>query len=132
MKLIPPRVHEDPVAEAKVMLVFPINFKKNKFFNIAGCKVSKGLIKKSDRVRLMRGGKEVFKGKIDTLKHLKDDVKEVKVGTECGISLEDFDDVKVGDIIQTLKTREEMITLADLEKLKAEDDAIENYIEEEN
>ncbi|KAK8922434.1 Translation initiation factor IF-2 [Metarhizium anisopliae] len=87
--------------EADILQVFPINLKKRVFKNIAGCRVRNGSIKKSSLVKVLRKGKVIFDGNIDTLKHVKKDVMEMGKGTECGIGLEGFEDFEVDDQIQT-------------------------------
>jgi len=67
---------------------------------IAGSRVLDGLIRRGAQVRLLRGGAAVYDGKIETLRRMKDDVREVAVGLECGIVLENHNDVQVGDIIE--------------------------------
>jgi len=73
-------------------------FKVSKVGNIAGCFVTDGHIQRGSKIRLIRDGKLITEGlSIDTLKRLKDDVKEVKAGLECGIKLAGYDDINVGD-----------------------------------
>lgn len=78
-------------------------FKISKIGTIAGCYVADGKINRNDKVRLIRDGFEVFNGTIDSLKRHKDDAKEVDTGFECGISLQAFNDIRVGDIIEAYK-----------------------------
>ncbi|MBP5135466.1 MAG: hypothetical protein ILP24_06880, partial [Paludibacteraceae bacterium] len=66
-----------------------------------GCLVREGKVKRSDKVRLVRDGIVVFNGEMSALKRMKDDVKEVSVNFECGISLKNYQDIKVGDIIES-------------------------------
>ena len=66
----------------------------------AGCMIQEGEISRDDQVRLVRDGIVVYDGKIASLRRYKDDVKSVKAGFECGIGLENFQDVKPGDIIE--------------------------------
>lgn len=80
---------------------------------VAGCRVSNGVINKNEKVRVLRPssapGAErevVFEGTIETLRHLKKEVGEVRKGTECGISFEGFTDVKEGDEVVTFTTFE--------------------------
>lgn len=80
---------------------------------VAGCRVSNGVINKSEKVMVLRpsatpGGERevVFEGTIETLRHLKKEVGEVRKGTECGISFEGFTDVKEGDEVVTFTTFE--------------------------
>jgi translation initiation factor IF-2 len=73
-------------------------FKVSRLGNIAGCFVTDGHIQRGSKIRLIRDGKVITEGlTIDTLKRVKDDVKEVKAGLECGIKLAGYDDIKVGD-----------------------------------
>jgi translation initiation factor IF-2 len=73
---------------------------------IAGCLVQNGEIGRSDNVRLLRDGIVVFNTKISSLKRMKEIVNKVATGIECGITLENFNDLKVGDIIQTYRVIE--------------------------
>jgi len=75
-------------------------FKISRFGKIAGCRVLEGEMRRNAFVRILRDGKEVFNGELTSLKHEKEDVKEVKEGFDCGINLKEFDDYKEGDIIQ--------------------------------
>lgn len=78
-------------------------FKVPKIGLIAGCFVLDGKIMRNNRVRLVRDGIQVFEGTISSLKRFKEDVREVESGFECGIGLENFNDVKVGDTIEAFK-----------------------------
>ncbi len=78
---------------------------------IAGCHVSDGKITRNAQVRLLRDGIVVHQGKISSLRRFKDDVREVSKGYECGIGLENFNDIKVGDAIETFEIVEEAATL---------------------
>ena len=75
-------------------------FKISKVGTIAGCMVTDGTITRKSNVRLIRDGVVVYTGKLSTLKRFKEDVAEVKKGFECGMSIENFNDIKVGDIIE--------------------------------
>lgn len=75
-------------------------FKSSQLGNIAGSQVTDGVIKRQSNIRLLRAGKVIWKGKIASLKRVKDDVKEVQKGFECGIVLDGWSDVKEGDILQ--------------------------------
>ncbi len=72
-------------------------FKVPKIGTVAGCLVSEGRIKRSDRVRLIRDGVVIYEGNLASLKRFKEDVREVQSGFECGIGMENYDDIKVGD-----------------------------------
>jgi translation initiation factor IF-2 len=75
-------------------------FKVSKIGTIAGCIVRSGMINRQGRVRVIRDGSEVYDGIIGSLRRFKDDVKEVKDGFECGIGVENFNDIKVGDLLE--------------------------------
>ena len=70
---------------------------------VAGCYVTDGKVIRNSKVRLLRDGLTIFDGSINALKRFKDDVREVEQGFECGISLENFNDIKVGDVIESYK-----------------------------
>ncbi|EFQ31784.1 translation initiation factor IF-2 [Colletotrichum graminicola] len=95
------KVTSKVVGEAEILQVFPINVKGRTYKNIAGCKVRNGMVTRSTNVRILRKGEKIFDGKIDTLKHGKKDVNEIRKGTECGIAFEGFTDFQAGDQIQT-------------------------------
>ncbi len=100
--MLEPTKEEKITAQVEVREVFKIS----KIGTIAGCYVQEGLIKRNSHVRLIREGiviypvKEGQKGEITSLKRFKDDAKEVKAGMECGISIKNYNDIKVGDIIE--------------------------------
>lgn len=81
-------------------------FKISKVGTVAGCYVTDGIVKRSNEVRLVRDGIVVYTGNINQLKRFKDDVNEVKNGYECGISIKNFNDIKVGDVIEGFEQRE--------------------------
>ncbi len=81
-------------------------FKVSRIGTIAGCYVTDGVIKRDALVRLLRNGIVVYEGKLASLKRFKDDVKEVKQGYECGLSIENFNDLKIGDIIEASQMKE--------------------------
>lgn len=86
-------------------------FKITKVGTVAGCYVTDGLVKRSNKVRLIRDGIVVYEGLINQLKRFKDDVAEVKQGYECGVSIKNFNDIKVGDIIEGFEEKEVKRTL---------------------
>lgn len=94
--MLQPEFIEKPVGKANVLAVFPIS----KVGRIAGCRVVEGEIRRNAKVRLYRGADLVFQGEIASLKHEKDDVREVRTGYECGIHFKNFNDVVVGDKIE--------------------------------
>jgi translation initiation factor IF-2 len=75
-------------------------FKVGKTTVIAGSRITDGKLARSAQVRVLRGGKVIFTGSIASLRRGKDDVREVATGFECGITLEDFNQVEVGDVIE--------------------------------
>jgi translation initiation factor IF-2 len=87
-------------------------FKISKVGTVAGCFVLDGLVKRSSSVRLIRGGVVIHTGELDSLKRFKDDVKEVKSGFECGLSLKNFNDIEVGDQLEAFEVVEVARTLA--------------------
>ncbi len=92
----------DPVYEEVVTGQCEVRslFKLSKVGTIAGCYVTDGVIERNSLVRVLRDGIVVFEGKMASLKRFKDDVKEFKYGFECGITIENFNDIKEGDIIE--------------------------------
>lgn len=83
--------------EIKAMVTVREIFKVSKVGTIAGCYVTEGKVNRNNPVRVIRDGVVIYEGKIDSLKRFKEDVKEVQSGYECGISIENFNDLKVGD-----------------------------------
>ncbi|NQZ75202.1 MAG: translation initiation factor IF-2 [Ekhidna sp.] len=86
-------------------------FKISKVGTVAGCYVTDGIVKRSNQVRLIRDGIVVYTGEINQLKRFKEDVSEVKNGYECGLSIKNFNDIKVGDIIEGFEVKEVKRTL---------------------
>jgi translation initiation factor IF-2 len=97
--LLSPEKNEEITATIEVRDVFKVP----KIGAVAGCYVQDGKITRGNKVRLVRDGIVVFEGGISSLKRFKDDVREVEQGFECGIGLENFNDVKVGDTIEAFK-----------------------------
>ena len=81
-------------------------FKVSKVGTIAGCYVTDGVIERNSLVRILRNGVVIFEGKMASLRRFKDDVKEVKAGYECGITIGNFNDIKEGDVIEASVERE--------------------------
>ncbi len=86
-------------------------YKITKIGTVAGCYVTEGTVKRSNQVRLIRDGIVVYEGEINQLKRFKEDVNEVRNGFECGVSIKNFNDIKVGDIIEGFTTKEVKRTL---------------------
>jgi translation initiation factor IF-2 len=97
--MLKPEERETIGGHAEVRKVFRIS----RVGNIAGCYVRDGTVLRSHRVRLVRDGTVVFTGRIASLRREKDDIKEAREGFECGIRIEGYDDVKVGDVIETFQ-----------------------------
>ncbi|NDA55161.1 MAG: translation initiation factor IF-2, partial [Betaproteobacteria bacterium] len=81
-------------------------FRVSKVGNVAGCMVLEGLVRRSARVRLLRDSVVLFTGELDSLKRFKDDVREVKEGFECGLSVKNYDDIKEGDQLEVFEIKE--------------------------
>lgn len=94
--MLSPEIEEKIVCNLEVRETFKIT----KVGTIAGCKVLDGVITRNTKVRVIRDGIVIYTGTLGSLKRYKDDVKEVKAGYECGLNIENFNDIKVGDIIE--------------------------------
>ena len=105
--MMSPIVSEEGIGQAEVRETFSVA----KVGTIAGCIVTDGVIKRNAKARLIRDGVVIYDTKISSLKRFKDDVKEVSKGYECGMMLENFNDIKVGDVIEAYEEREEKATL---------------------
>ncbi|MCH8545610.1 MAG: translation initiation factor IF-2 [Cryomorphaceae bacterium] len=105
--MLSPEVKEKIVCNLEVRETFKIT----KVGTIAGCMVLDGTIKRSTRVRLIRDGVVVYTGELGSLKRFKEDVKEVQKGYECGLNIQNFNDIKVGDIIEGFEEVEVKKTL---------------------
>ncbi|MFP4312768.1 MAG: translation initiation factor IF-2 [Alphaproteobacteria bacterium] len=101
--MLSPTVREEYIGQAKVQQVFNIT----KVGKIAGCIVEMGAVRRGNKVRLLRDNVVIHEGMLKTLKRFKDEVKEVKEGTECGMAFESYDDLKEGDIIECYEIIEE-------------------------
>ena len=98
--LLEPTIKETYQGRAQVKETFRIP----KVGTIAGCQVTDGLIKRDSEVRLLRDNVVVFKGKVGSLRRFKDDASEVRNGMECGISIANYSDIKIGDVIEAFVT----------------------------
>jgi translation initiation factor IF-2 len=94
--LLEPEMVEKSIGKAHVLAVFKVS----KQGNAAGCKVVEGEIRRNAKVKVMRGHEEIFRGDIALLKREKEDAKEAREGMECGISIKNFTDFQVGDVIE--------------------------------
>ena len=106
--LLKPEQRESVLGDAEVLQVFKVS----KVGTIAGSMVRSGVIARTAKVRVVRDGTLVYTGAISSLKRFKDDAKEVREGLECGIGVENFNDLKVGDRIEAFRIEEIKRTLA--------------------
>jgi len=100
--MLKPEERESILGEAEVRQTFRVP----KLGVIAGCYVTRGTIRRNSQVRLIRDGVVVYEGRVGSLRRFKDDVSEVRDGFECGIGLENFQDVKEGDVIEAFEVEE--------------------------
>jgi translation initiation factor IF-2 len=105
--LLKPEERETVLGEAEVLQLFKVS----KVGTIAGCMVRSGTIQRTAKARVMRDGSTVYTGSLSSLKRFKDDVKDVREGLECGIGIENFNDLKVGDRIESFRMEEIKRTL---------------------
>ncbi len=105
--MLPPEQKESMIGTVEVREVFRIS----KIGAIAGCYVQDGMIKRNSKVRVLRNNVIIHTGELDSLKRFKDDVKEVKNNFECGLSLKNFNDIEVGDILEIYEIVEVARTL---------------------
>jgi translation initiation factor IF-2 len=100
--LLAPEQQEVSLGEAEVRATFRVP----RLGMVAGCYVTRGTLTRGARVRLVRDGAVVYEGRIGSLRRFKDDVREVAEGFECGVGLENFQDVKEGDVLEAYEVRE--------------------------
>jgi translation initiation factor IF-2 len=105
--MLAPETQEVIVGNAEVREVFKIT----KVGTVAGCMVTDGYLKRQNPIRLIRDGIVIYSGEMGALKRFKDDVSEVRSGFDCGISIKNFNDINVGDVIEAYETREVKRTL---------------------
>ena len=113
--MLSPDIKENVVGMAEIRSVIKVP----KVGNIAGSYILEGTVKRSSTVHLIRDGIVVFSGKLASLRRFKDDVKEVAAGYECGIALENFNDIKVGDQLEIIETVEVARKLTDTQRYEA-------------
>jgi translation initiation factor IF-2 len=100
--MLAPEEREIVLGEAEVRQIFKISG----VGTIAGCFVRNGIIRRGAKMRVIRDGVEIYNGGLSSLKRFKDDVREVREGLECGIGIENFNDVKVGDVLEAYQIEE--------------------------
>lgn len=97
--MLAPDIKEEVTATLEIRETFKIS----KVGTIAGCKVTEGKIKRTNKIRLIRDGIVIYTGELASLKRMKDDVKEVASGYECGLNIANYNDIKIGDIIEAFE-----------------------------
>jgi translation initiation factor IF-2 len=100
--MLKPIETEETLGEAEVRAIF----RASRLGNIAGCMVTSGVVRRGAQVRVVRDGTVIYETTIASLRRIKDDVREVQEGFECGILLENFNDVKEGDVLECYETRQ--------------------------
>jgi translation initiation factor IF-2 len=100
--MLSPIQREETIGEAEVRETF----RSSRVGTIAGCMVTSGVVRRGAQVRIVRDGTVIYETTIDSLKRFQEDAREVQQGFECGIHLANFDDVKVGDVLEVFETRE--------------------------
>lgn len=108
--MLSPEISERICGNAEVREIFKVS----SIGTIAGCYVTDGKVNRNNPVRVVRDGVVIYEGEIDSLKRYKEDVKEVKTGYECGISIVNYNDIKVGDVIENYEVVEEKRKLEDV------------------
>ena len=97
--LLEPEIREQIIGIAEVKDVF----RSPKFGDIAGCIVSTGVVRRNNPIRVLRDNVVIYEGELESLRRFKDDVNEVKSGTECGIGVKNYNDVRAGDQIEVFE-----------------------------
>jgi translation initiation factor IF-2 len=105
--MLAPEQREEVIGQVEIRQIFRVP----KIGNVAGCMVTDGVVRRGARVRLLRENTVVWTGDLDTLKRFKDDVREVREGFECGLSLKNYDDIREGDQLEVFEIREVARTL---------------------
>ncbi|MBL6819695.1 MAG: translation initiation factor IF-2 [SAR86 cluster bacterium] len=103
----------DPIYSEKILGLAEVKevFKSPKFGQVAGCMVIDGFVKREKHVRVLRDNVVIHEGELDSLRRFKDDVQEVKNGTECGIGIKNYLDIRPGDVIENFEQKEEKRSL---------------------
>ena len=105
--MISPEIKEEITATVEVRETFKIT----KVGTVAGCMVKEGKIKRTNKIRLIRDGIVIYSGDLGSLKRFKEDVKEVATGYECGLNIANYNDIKIGDLIEAYEEVEVKKTL---------------------
>jgi translation initiation factor IF-2 len=105
--MLAPEKREETIGLVQIREIFSVS----RIGNIAGCMVTEGIVRRSARVRLLRDSVVIWTGELDSLKRFKDDVREVRDGFECGLTLKNHNDIKVGDQLEVFEVKEVARTL---------------------
>ena len=105
--MLAPEKREETIGLVQIREIFSVS----RIGNIAGCMVTEGVIRRSSRIRLLRDSVVIWTGELDSLKRFKDDVREVRDGFECGLTLKNHNDIKVGDQLEVFEVKEVARTL---------------------
>jgi translation initiation factor IF-2 len=105
--MLKPIYEEEVLGHAEVRKTFSIS----RIGTVAGCMVTDGVIRRNAKARIVRDGRVVYDSGIASLKHFDQDEREVKSGFECGISIERFNDIKVGDVVESYTIHERQATI---------------------
>jgi len=105
--LLPPTIKEVMLGRVEVRETFNIP----RVGTICGSYVTEGLVRRNARCRLVRDGVQIYEGRIGSLKRFKDDAREVQTGFECGVGIDGYNDVKIGDAIEVYELEEQPATL---------------------
>ena len=97
--MLAPTLREKFLGNAEIREVFNIS----KVGKVAGCRVTEGLVKRGAKVRLLRDNVVIHEGTLKTLRRFKDEVREVQEGYECGMAFENYQDIRVGDVIEAFE-----------------------------
>jgi translation initiation factor IF-2 len=100
--MLAPTLREKFLGNAQILQIFNIS----KVGKIAGCKVTEGIVKRGAKVRLLRDNVVIHEGTLKTLKRMKDEVREVREGFECGMAFENYDNIEVDDVIECFEVEE--------------------------
>jgi translation initiation factor IF-2 len=107
--LLAPEMAQEITGHAEIRAVF----KSSKVGNIAGCNVIDGSLFRDSKVRVQRGGKTIHEGALSSLRREKDDAKEVREGFDCGLTVRDFQDYELGDVLEAFRVVKKKRTLGD-------------------
>ena len=106
--MLTPDKKEEVIGTAEIRNIFKVS----KIGSIAGCMVTAGVVRRTAKLRLLRGNVVIYSGELDSLKRFKDDVKEVKEGFDCGLNIKGYNDIEIGDMLEFFEIREVARTLA--------------------